>query len=40
MKYLSEYRDPEMVQEYLKEIHHITTKPWTRWKCVADKHMV
>jgi hydrogenase expression/formation protein HypD len=29
MKYLSEYRDPELVQEYLKEIHRITTKPWT-----------
>lgn len=29
MKYLSEYRDPELVQEYLKEIHRITTGPWT-----------
>jgi len=29
MKHLTEYRDPELVREYLKEIHRITTKPWT-----------
>lgn len=29
MKYLSEYRDPEMVESYLKEIHAITTRPWS-----------
>lgn len=28
MKYLSEYRDPELVQRYLDEIHRITTRPW------------
>jgi len=28
MKYLSEYRDPELVKQYLEQIHHITTKPW------------
>lgn len=28
MKYLSEYRDPELVQQYLREIHRITTRPW------------
>jgi hydrogenase expression/formation protein HypD len=28
MKYLSEYRDPEMVSEYIKKINFITTKPW------------
>lgn len=28
MKFLTEYRDPEMVQEYLNEIKRITTKPW------------
>jgi hydrogenase expression/formation protein HypD len=28
MKYLSEYRDPELVKQYLDQIHHITTKPW------------
>src|ERR1019366_10571868 len=29
MKFLTEYRDPELVKEYLKEIHRTTTKPWT-----------
>ena len=29
MKYLSEYRDPEMVESYLKEIHALTTRPWS-----------
>lgn len=28
MKYLSEYRDPELVKQYLEEIHKITTRPW------------
>lgn len=28
MKYLSEYRDPELVKQYLGQIHHFTTKPW------------
>jgi len=28
MKYLSEYRDPEMVQQYLEQIHQVTTRPW------------
>lgn len=28
MKYLSEYRDPELVQQYLEQIHQVTTKPW------------
>ncbi len=28
MKYLSEYRDPEMVEQYLKEISRIVTRPW------------
>ena len=39
MKYLSEYRDPEMVQEYLKEIHRITTRPWTLMEiCGGQTH--
>ncbi|MFZ4771067.1 MAG: hydrogenase formation protein HypD, partial [Ferruginibacter sp.] len=39
MKYLTEYRDPEMVQEYLKEIHRITTKPWTLMEvCGGQTH--
>ncbi len=29
MKYLSEYRDPELVQQFAEEIKHITTRPWT-----------
>lgn len=29
MKYLSEYRDPELVQRFAKELHNITTRPWT-----------
>ncbi|MBE8726758.1 hydrogenase formation protein HypD [Flavobacterium hungaricum] len=28
MKYLSEYRNPELVKHYLSEIHKITTKQW------------
>jgi hydrogenase expression/formation protein HypD len=39
MKYLSEYRDPELVQEYLTEIHRITTKPWTLMEvCGGQTH--
>lgn len=29
MKYLSEYRNPEMVERYLQEIHNATTKNWS-----------
>lgn len=29
MKYLSEYRDPEVVTQLLDEIKRITTRPWT-----------
>lgn len=29
MKYLSEYRTPEAVSKYIKEIHRVTTRPWT-----------
>lgn len=28
MKYLQEYRDLQLAQEYLQEIHRITTRPW------------
>lgn len=28
MKFLSEYRDPELVKQYLDEIHKSTTRPW------------
>jgi len=29
MKYLSEYRDPELVAQYLEEIKKTVTRPWT-----------
>lgn len=29
MKYLTEYRDPEWVDQYLKELRRIVTRPWT-----------
>ena len=29
MKYLSEFRDPELAEQYLAEIKAITTQPWT-----------
>lgn len=29
MKFISEYRDQELVRQYLQEIHRITTRPWT-----------
>ncbi|MEK6781590.1 MAG: hydrogenase formation protein HypD [Bacteroidota bacterium] len=29
MKYLSEYRNPELVEHFLKEIRKTVTKPWT-----------
>ena len=28
MKYLEEFRSPELVKEYLDEIHSVVTKPW------------
>lgn len=28
MKYLSEYRNPELVKHYISEMHKIVTKPW------------
>ena len=29
MKFLSEYRDPELAQQYLDEIHKTVTRPWS-----------
>lgn len=29
MKYISEYRDPELVRQFVDELHRITTRPWT-----------
>jgi hydrogenase expression/formation protein HypD len=39
MKYLSEYRDPELVEEFNKEIHRITKRPWTLMEiCGGQTH--
>ena len=39
MKYLSEYRDPELVKQYVEELHNITTKPWTLMEiCGGQTH--
>lgn len=39
MKYLTEYRDPELVEEFVKEIHRITTKSWTLMEiCGGQTH--
>lgn len=39
MKFLSEYRDPETVNEYLKKIHSITTQTWTLMEiCGGQTH--
>lgn len=29
MKFLNEYRDPELVEQYLREIEKVVTRPWT-----------
>lgn len=29
MKHLTEYRDPELVEQYIQELHRTTTRPWT-----------
>ncbi|MEM6785289.1 MAG: hydrogenase formation protein HypD, partial [Bacteroidota bacterium] len=29
MKYLSEYRDPHLVEQFLDELHRTVTRPWT-----------
>ncbi len=29
MKYINEYRDPELVQQYVREIHQTVTRPWS-----------
>ena len=39
MKFLTEYRDPELVKEYVEELHRITTKPWTLMEiCGGQTH--
>ena len=29
MKYMSEYRDPVLVEKYLNELHRVVTRPWS-----------
>lgn len=39
MKYLSEYRNPELAEQFLEEIQRITTKPWTLMEiCGGQTH--
>lgn len=39
MKYLSEYRDPALVEYFIKELHRITTRPWTLMEiCGGQTH--
>src|SRR5690348_3112469 len=39
MKYLTEYRDPGLVQQYLEELHRVTTKTWTLMEiCGGQTH--
>lgn len=39
MKYLTEYRDPELAQAYLDELRRITTRPWTLMEiCGGQTH--
>lgn len=41
MKYLSEYRNPELVKQYLEEIHQICTKPWVIMEvCGGQTHSI
>ncbi|MCB0597296.1 MAG: hydrogenase formation protein HypD, partial [Phaeodactylibacter sp.] len=39
MKYLKEYRDPELVEKYLREIEKVVTKPWVLMEfCGGQTH--
>ena len=39
MKYLSEYRDPELVEKYLNRLHKVTTQNWTLMEvCGGQTH--
>lgn len=41
MKYLDEYRDPELAKALLAEIHRITTRPWTLMEvCGGQTHTI
>jgi hydrogenase expression/formation protein HypD len=39
MKYISEYRDPQLVKQYLQELHRVTTRSWTLMEiCGGQTH--
>ena len=39
MKYMNEYRDPELAKEYLEKIKKTVTQPWTIMEvCSGKKH--
>ena len=41
MKYLSEFRDAELIKGVLKQIHHTTTRPWVIMEiCVGQTHSI
>src|ERR1051325_8306397 len=41
MKYLDEYRDADLAQKFAREIHRITTKPWTIMEvCGGQTHAI
>jgi hydrogenase expression/formation protein HypD len=41
VKYLDEYRDGELAQKFAREIHRITTKPWTIMEvCGGQTHAI
>lgn len=41
MKFLDEYRDADLAQQYAREIHRLTTKPWTLMEvCGGQTHAI
>jgi hydrogenase expression/formation protein HypD len=41
MKFLDEYRDGELAQQFAREIHRVTTKPWTLMEiCGGQTHAI
>lgn len=41
MKYLDEYRDAELAQQLARELHRVTTKPWTIMEvCGGQTHAI
>jgi len=41
MKFLDEYRDAELAQKFAREIHRLTTKPWTIMEvCGGQTHAI